>query len=62
MSRARLALASLRFYWRTNLGVAAGAMIGTAVLVGPRKSFRDPGETWAELDLEPGETRTIEVK
>ena len=25
---------SLRFYWRTNLGVALGAAVGTAILVG----------------------------
>ena len=34
MSFVRLVLASLLYYWRTNLAVAAGVVAGTAVLTG----------------------------
>jgi len=34
MTAAALALRSLRFYWRSHLGVLLGAVLGTAILVG----------------------------
>jgi hypothetical protein len=34
MRRARLVTKSIRHYWRTHLGVVAGAAVATAVLVG----------------------------
>jgi len=48
MNRSRLALESLRYYWRSNMGVLLGATLATAILVGAlavgdsvRASLRD---------------------
>lgn len=35
---------------------------GPGILRGPREGFRDPGATWTELELEPGETRVLDVR
>lgn len=34
---------------------------GPGDLLGPRPDFRSPPPVWAELDLEPGETRSLEL-
>ncbi len=58
MSLARLVLRSLSYYWRTHLGVVAGAAVATAILVGALAVGDSVRYSLRELSLARlGETR-----